>query len=157
VSADIRANTNLRIALRVTDANESADVIDAPDAARIARTTPGRGYVRLGHGSLVPFQAARVGGMRPGTAAVTRPWIVPVEWGGLGRPQPQRSAARQNSAEVTDLGVLVGQVRRAADQMRVPAQRSPWLAPLPPVVLLSDIARPRAGRREVGKQKRRSG
>jgi S-DNA-T family DNA segregation ATPase FtsK/SpoIIIE len=150
VSADIRANTNLRIALRVTDANESADVIDAPDAARIARTTPGRGYVRLGHRSLVPFQAARVGGVRPGTAAVTRPWIVPVEWGGLGRPQPQRPAARQDSEEVTDLGVLVGQVRRAADQMRVPAQRSPWLAPLPPVVLLSDIARPGSGRRGGG-------
>src|SRR4029077_4424374 len=33
VSADIRANTNLRIALRVTDAAESADVIDVPDAA----------------------------------------------------------------------------------------------------------------------------
>ena len=30
VSADIRANTNLRIALRVTSADESADVIDAP-------------------------------------------------------------------------------------------------------------------------------
>ncbi len=45
VSADIRANTNLRIALRVTDATESADVIDAPDASYISRATPGRGYV----------------------------------------------------------------------------------------------------------------
>ena len=43
VSADIRANTNLRIALRVTDAAESADVIDAPDAAHISRATPGAG------------------------------------------------------------------------------------------------------------------
>ena len=42
VSADIRANTNLRIALRMTDVAESADVIDAPDAAHIARSTPGR-------------------------------------------------------------------------------------------------------------------
>ena len=150
VSADIRANTNLRIALRVTDATESADVIDAPDAARIARTTPGRGYVRLGHGSLVPFQAARVGGPRPGAAAVTRPWIVPVEWGGLGKPELQRPAARQDADEVTDLRLLVGQVRRAADQLRVPGQRSPWLAPLPLVVLLSDIARPGAGRRDGG-------
>jgi S-DNA-T family DNA segregation ATPase FtsK/SpoIIIE len=43
VSADIRANTNLRIALRVTDAAESADVIEVPDAAQISRATPGRG------------------------------------------------------------------------------------------------------------------
>ncbi len=34
VSPEIRANTNLRIALRVTDASESSDVIDAPDAGQ---------------------------------------------------------------------------------------------------------------------------
>jgi S-DNA-T family DNA segregation ATPase FtsK/SpoIIIE len=47
VSADIRANTSLRIALRVTDAAESADVIDAADAAHIPRATPGRAYRRF--------------------------------------------------------------------------------------------------------------
>src|SRR5437763_7245562 len=68
VSADIRANTNLRIALRVTDRGESSDVIDAPDAASITKATPGRAYVRLGHASLVPFQTARIGGPHtPGT------------------------------------------------------------------------------------------
>ncbi len=49
VSQDIRANTNLRIALRVTDTAESADVIEAPEAAFISKSTPGRAYVRLGH------------------------------------------------------------------------------------------------------------
>ena len=62
VSAEIKSNTNLRIALRVTDAGDSADVIDAPDAAQIAKSTPGRGYARLGHSSLIPFQSSRVGG-----------------------------------------------------------------------------------------------
>ena len=37
VSENIRANTNLRIALRVQDAADSTDVIDRPDAARIGR------------------------------------------------------------------------------------------------------------------------
>jgi S-DNA-T family DNA segregation ATPase FtsK/SpoIIIE len=55
VSADIRANTDLRIALRVTDAAESADVIEAPDAASISRAAPGRAYVRLGHASQGPL------------------------------------------------------------------------------------------------------
>jgi S-DNA-T family DNA segregation ATPase FtsK/SpoIIIE len=75
VSADIRANTNLRIALRVTDATESSDVIDAPDAAAIAKSTPGRCYVRSGASSLTAVQAARVGGRRPGarTAAHAPP------------------------------------------------------------------------------------
>ena len=86
VSADIRANTNLRIALRVTDAVESADVIEAPDAAYISRSVPGRGYVRLGHASIVPLQAGRVGGPRPGAAGTQRPSVTPVDWSGLGRP-----------------------------------------------------------------------
>ena len=43
VSPEIRANTNLRIALRVTDDTESTDVIDAREAARIAKSTPGPG------------------------------------------------------------------------------------------------------------------
>ena len=33
VSADVRANVNLRIALRVRDASDSYDVIDSPAAA----------------------------------------------------------------------------------------------------------------------------
>ncbi|HEY5836535.1 FtsK/SpoIIIE domain-containing protein, partial [Streptomyces sp.] len=66
VSPEIRANTNLRIALRVTDGSESSDVIDAPDAGSISKSTPGRAYVRLGATSLVPFQSGRGGGRPPG-------------------------------------------------------------------------------------------
>ncbi|CAM5700592.1 cell division protein FtsK [Streptomyces purpurascens] len=69
VSADIRANTNLRIALRVTDASESMDVIDAPDSGAIAKSTPGRMYVRSGAQSLVGVQSARIGGRRPATGS----------------------------------------------------------------------------------------
>ena len=148
VSADIRANTNLRIALRVTDATESVDVIDAPDAARISRVTPGRGYVRLGHASLVPFQAGRIGGRRPGAAAATRPWVRAVGWPGLGHAEPHRPedpgepAAGQAGDELTDLRVLVGEIRRAAAGLGIPGQPSPWLAPLPHVLLLRDLPAP---------------
>lgn len=40
VSADIRANVNLRIALRVRDDGDSQDVIDTMDAARIPASSP---------------------------------------------------------------------------------------------------------------------
>ena len=40
VTAEIRANVNLRIALRVTDAADSTDVLDVPDAARISSHRP---------------------------------------------------------------------------------------------------------------------
>jgi S-DNA-T family DNA segregation ATPase FtsK/SpoIIIE len=64
VTGDIRANTNLRIALRVTDADESSDVIDDPSAARISKSSPGRCYVRSGAAAPVAVQAARIGGGR---------------------------------------------------------------------------------------------
>jgi len=156
VSADIRANTNLRIALRVTDAAESADVIEVPDAAYIFRATPGRGYVRFGHASTVPFQAGRIGGHRPGANPVTtaggrvRPRVMLTGWPGLGRPEPQHPAARNHaddealSHEAGDLKVLVGQIQHAAADLRIPAQRSPWLAPLPRTLLLRDL--PAGGR-----------
>ena len=141
VSADIRANTNLRIALRVTDPNESADVIEAPDAAHISKSTPGRAYVRLGHASLVPFQAGRVGGRRPGTAVAAgeQPWLARIDWAGIGRPEPQRPSARPDEEEITDLKVLVDAIRRAADPMRIPAQHSPWLPALPGTLLLDHL------------------
>jgi S-DNA-T family DNA segregation ATPase FtsK/SpoIIIE len=69
VSPAIRANTNLRIALRVIDSTESTDVIDAPDAASIPRYLPGRGYVRLLDGTLIPVQTSRVGGLAPSSHA----------------------------------------------------------------------------------------
>src|SRR5579875_845277 len=142
VSADIRANTNLRIALRVTDPNESADVIEAPDAAHISKSTPGRAYVRLGHASLVPFQTGRVGGRRPGTiTAGERPWLARIDWADIGRPEPARPASGQREEEITDLTVLVDAIRRAAGQLRIPAQHSPWLPALPGTVLLGDLVR----------------
>ena len=149
VSADIRANTNLRIALRVTDANESADVIEAPEAAHISPSTPGRGYVRLGHASLVPFQAGRVGGRRPGMTATgatgttgERPWLARMDWSSTGRPGPQRpSSGGRDDEEITDLKVLVQAIRVATRQMRIPAAHSPWLPALPATLLLRDLSR----------------
>ena len=59
VNDRIRTNTNLRIALRMLDRAESADVIDDPAASRLPRGRPGRAFARLGHDELVAFQTAR--------------------------------------------------------------------------------------------------
>ncbi|WP_370097642.1 FtsK/SpoIIIE domain-containing protein [Streptacidiphilus sp. MAP12-20] len=142
VSAEIRANTNLRVALRVTDSGESTDVIDARDAASIAASTPGRAYARLGHSSLIPFQTGRVGGRRPSadpTAAVAAPFLHPVSWLDLGLPAPQRPQSTAPTTEVTDLSVLVTAIGQANDMVGIAPQRRPWLPPLPlsPVVELA--------------------
>ncbi|MGC2997950.1 FtsK/SpoIIIE domain-containing protein [Streptomyces sp. G35A] len=147
VSPEIRANTNLRIALRVTDAGESTDVIDSPEAGHISKSTPGRAYARLGHASLVPFQSGRVGGRRPGAAdpAALAPWVSPLAWEDLGRAAPAkpRSEVREDD-EITDLKVLVDAVREAGRSLGIPAQHSPWLPALDETLLLDDIEVPAA-------------
>ncbi|MDI6519208.1 FtsK/SpoIIIE domain-containing protein [Streptomyces coelicoflavus] len=145
VSPEIRANTNLRIALRVTDGGESSDVIDSPEAGHISKNTPGRAYVRLGHSSLVPFQSGRVGGRRPGAAdpAALAPWVGPLGWEELGRATltKPKTESREDD-EVTDLKVLVDAVRDANRSMGIPAQHSPWLPALDETLLLDEIEAP---------------
>ncbi|MEU8348521.1 FtsK/SpoIIIE domain-containing protein [Streptomyces sp. NPDC048845] len=142
VSPEIRANTNLRIALRVTDGSESSDVIDSPEAGHISKSTPGRAYVRLGHASLVPFQSGRVGGRRPGAAdtQTEAPWAGRLEWQELGRAALKRpAAAAREEEEITDLKVLVDAVIEANDRLAIPPQHSPWLPALDDKLLLDDI------------------
>ncbi len=142
VSPEIRANTNLRISLRVTDAADSTDVLESPEAARLPKSAPGRGFARLGAGALVPFQAGRVGGRRPGAVAthVPPPFVVPLRWAHLGYAAPvaTRSAVKDD-VEVTDLSVLVSVLRDAAAAAAVPPQRSPWLDALPTELLLDAV------------------
>jgi DNA segregation ATPase FtsK/SpoIIIE, S-DNA-T family len=145
VSPEIRANTNLRIALRVTDGSESSDVIDAPDAGNISKSTPGRAYVRLGATSLVPFQSGRVGGRRPGAVenVSVAPWVSVVDWSQLGRSAPQRPAgAKGEEDEITDLKVLVEAICAANERMGIPAQHSPWLPALPDAMKLDELPVP---------------
>lgn len=150
VSADIRANTNLRIALRVTDGTESQDVIDAPDSGAIAKSTPGRAFVRSGAQSLVGVQSARIGGRRPATGnSGPKANLVPLTWQSYSRPLPRAAGASDDGTMVTDLAVLVDAVRAGSDSMGFPAPRSPWLDPLPEHVTLEDLpeapARPAHG------------
>jgi S-DNA-T family DNA segregation ATPase FtsK/SpoIIIE len=153
VTAEIRANVNLRIALRVRDRMDSEDVVDAPDAAFLPPDRPGRGLFRVGGGPLVEFQAALATG-RPASASeparvqrVQRDRFVATSWRAEASvPDPVASAppagdsgagaARQGP---DDLATLVGVCRRAALQDGTEPARAPWLPPLPPVVTPDDL------------------
>ncbi|MEO3873657.1 FtsK/SpoIIIE domain-containing protein [Nonomuraea sp. B12E4] len=148
VTADIQANTSLRIALRVTEPAESADVIDLPDAAHISKSTPGRCYVRSGVGAATAVQTARVGGRSPaasrsqdplgGSNAAVR--VLEVAWATLGRPLPPPPQPEED-ATATDLTLVADALIEAARLAGVPHQPSPWLDPLPTHFVL-DFADP---------------
>lgn len=137
VSPEIRANTTLRIALRVTDPADSADVIDSTQAAQIPRDYPGRACCRTAAGGVVAFQTAWAGG-RPARPVDLEPTVRPAPWdraGEPGRPAP----AHPEQDGPTDLARLVTAIRAAAERLPPAVLRSPWLAPLPAVLTLDQL------------------
>jgi S-DNA-T family DNA segregation ATPase FtsK/SpoIIIE len=137
VSADIKANTNLRIALRVTDPGESTDVLETKDAALISRSTPGRAYARVGTGAVTAFQSARVGGHALGATRVAAT-VHPVRFERYGDPVARVATPAGDGP--TDLARIVGACQKAAAALAVPPGRSPWLPPLPDVLTVEEPA-----------------
>ncbi|MFT4220239.1 MAG: FtsK/SpoIIIE domain-containing protein [Microbacterium sp.] len=142
ITPEMQSNINLRVALRVTDRADSVDVIGTPDAALISASTPGRGYVRAGLDSApVPFQTARVAGLRIGHQRTTRvlPPAVKVDWKSVGMPPRFPAAdkiAHRPDQDDTDLRGLVHLATRAAAILGVTRSPSPWLMPLPDLLPL---------------------
>lgn len=148
VSADIKANVNLRIALRVRDSNDSQDVVDALDTASISERTPGRAVARSGSNPLTAFQTARVGGPPPPppTAGEQLSWQR-LTWQRLGDPYEAGAAAERDGPDGTastttgpsDLSQIVRSCRGAAELAGVASTPSPWLAPLPDLVTAHEL------------------
>ncbi len=66
VSDDVRANTNLRLALRLHDAADALDVVGVTTPATLPRQLAGRGVLRLGPDEHLVFHAARCTAREPG-------------------------------------------------------------------------------------------
>ncbi|AKU18062.1 FtsK/SpoIIIE domain-containing protein [Luteipulveratus mongoliensis] len=140
VSAEIKSNTNLRIALRVTDPTDSDDVLESPVAAQIMKSTPGRAYARLGHSSLTPFQSARVGGRPRGADTKAGIALRRMAFGELGTPvDGQVIEAEEDATVPSDLASLVVAMRQASEQSGVTSPPPPWLPALPEVVTLDEL------------------
>ncbi|MBO0728551.1 MAG: FHA domain-containing protein, partial [Acidimicrobiaceae bacterium] len=80
VDDKIRANTNLRVALRVAGESDSSDVIGRREAAHIPRSLPGRAYVRTGHTQTDPVQTAYVGAVHAEAHPVPEVSARPMPW-----------------------------------------------------------------------------
>ncbi len=131
VNENIKANTNLRIALRVQDTNDSQDVLGSPLAAGINRRIPGRAYARLGPGELIRFQAARVVSSSAGRPSGTGPAVTLVE-------PPSNSCPGEDRAD-DSIETLVEAVREAWLAEGAVPPRRPWLEPLPDRLQLGQL------------------
>lgn len=127
VTADLKANLNLRIGLRLRDRSDSVDVIDVPDAAAVDSRFPGRALARVAGGPVTAFQTAHATarttfGPADGIRVRRLPWGV--------APAPWPEAAPDDDAP-TDLSAVVDAVSAAVDLTGARPASSPWLPPLP--------------------------
>ncbi|MCP4964211.1 MAG: hypothetical protein GY926_03150 [bacterium] len=134
ISENIKANTNLRVALRMQDTSDSVDVLGCSEAAEIGRGHPGRGLARFGPSDVVPFQTALVTGHAMAgrsTGLSVRPFLFAHE-------QPSSiPVSSPADDEPTDLERIVAATRQVAKAF--PAARLPWPPPLPTVVDLDRL------------------
>ncbi|HRW01671.1 MAG TPA: FtsK/SpoIIIE domain-containing protein [Tetrasphaera sp.] len=132
IKDNLRANTNLRMALRVADEADSSDVLGVPDAAFFDPDLPGRAVSKTGAGRLLPFQTAYVGGhtgsgpsrpdvrveelaMGPGLVWEVPEGVLPAAGGPTGP---------------TDIARVVSTIQDANGTAQLPAPRRPWLPDL---------------------------
>ena len=129
VTPQIKANTDLRIALRVAAPEDSMDVIDAPDAAHISRRTPGRAWLRrTGHGTRELVQVAWVGAREEIHSDGGKVRISPFTAREL---SAGKHAGRTQVHPLTDLDRIVAAAGTAFLRTGRPAPKKPWLPPLP--------------------------
>ena len=141
IKDNLRANTNLRIALRMADESDSTDVVGVKDAAHFDPAIPGRGLAKTGPGRLQTFQSAYAGGWtsrepeRPGIDVTELRFGAEARWEEPGREDVDES----RDLGPTDQQRLVTSIITASQSAGIPAPRRPWQDELAPVYDLGKL------------------
>lgn len=140
IKDNLRANTNLRVALRMADEADSDDVVGSKLAAGFDPAVPGRGVAKLGPGRLDQFQAAYVGGWTTGEPPPPRIEVSSyAAAGSVVWPEAETGIESSTDLGPNDLARLVACVTAANDEVGLAPPRRPWLAELAPTY---DIGKP---------------
>ncbi len=131
IKDNLRANTNLRIALRMSDESDSTDVIGDPSAAAFSPSLPGRAVAKTGPGRLVPFQSAYAGGWSSAAPAKPLTLVDELRFGAdLRWEMPRVEEKAPADPGPTDLARLVATISAASVAAGIGAPRKPWLSEL---------------------------
>lgn len=138
IKDNLRANTNLRVALRMADESDSNDVVGVKDAAHFDPGLPGRGIAKTGPGRLQQFQSGYAGGWTSREPERAEIGIAELRFGSeTAWESPSNPlAGQERELGPTDQQKLVAALVGAADSAQIPAPRRPWLDELP---LLCDL------------------
>ena len=129
IKDNLRANTNLRIALRMADESDSQDVVGIKDAAHFDPGIPGRGVAKTGPGRLALFQSGYAGGWtsrEPENADIE---VAELRFGGENRWEDLTASTVDEARDLgpTDQQKLVASIVRANRDAQIPPPRRPWL------------------------------
>ena len=142
IKDNLRANTNLRVALRMADESDSRDVVGDGIAGTFDPSIPGRGIAKTGPGRLVPFQSAYSGGWTTNEEAKAEVRVAELRFGSL--TLWEADAEPESDSHEHDLGPndqkrLVRSFIAAASEARIPSPRRPWLDDLASTVDIEDL------------------
>lgn len=138
VNAEIRSNTDLKISLRVQNANDSTDVIGIADAAAISEVLGGRAYIQRASSPPELIQTA----FATGSPSEERHAAVTARRFAFARgsaAQANDGPDRQEQRATTDLTRLVDAINAAYEAADYRAPRRPWTDPLAPLIPLEKI------------------
>lgn len=130
IKDNLRANTNLRLALRTADENDSIDVLGSPQAAFFDPALPGRAISKTGPGRLVPFQTGYAGGWTSDTPPPPQLAVEELRFGDGPAWELDTSADAPVDLGPTDIARLSWAIGTAAEQARLGRPRRPWLPEL---------------------------
>jgi len=149
IKDSLRANTNLRVALRMADEDDASDILGVPDAAYFDPAIPGRGAAKTGPGRIQGFQTGYAGGWT--TEKPQRPQIDIVEMAfGSGPawdvPAPEQPV-QEEPAGPNDIARMTANIVKAAESLAIRPPRKPWLDELAKTYDFSKLPNPRTDER----------
>jgi S-DNA-T family DNA segregation ATPase FtsK/SpoIIIE len=142
IKDNLRANTNLRVALRMADADDSVDVVGDKSASAFDPSIPGRAVAKTGPGRLTSFQSGYAGGWTSSDAAPPTVEVTELRFGSevvWELPEPLGESQDDADQGPTDQARLVSSFVGAAKLANVPMPRRPWLDELPPAFDLTKL------------------
>ncbi|MCL2786949.1 MAG: FtsK/SpoIIIE domain-containing protein, partial [Micrococcales bacterium] len=139
---NLRANTNLRIALRVADEDDSVDVLGVPMAGHFDPSIPGRAAAKSGPGRITPFQSGYLGGWTSDEPEPVKFEVADLPFG-TGRVWELGEVGREEEAAApvgpNDIARCVAATSAAADLRSICPPRRPWLDPLADTYDVADL------------------
>jgi S-DNA-T family DNA segregation ATPase FtsK/SpoIIIE len=146
ITGNLLANTNLRLALRTADEQDSDNVLGSTEAAFFDPAIPGRAVSKTGPGRLIPFQTGYAGGWTRDEPPPPDIDVEELRFGSRIAWEPVESEISRSDFGATDIQRMIGAIAVATGWAAIDVPRQPWLPELQARYDLATLRHPGPGR-----------